>query len=288
MKSIENVISKVTPPPFLLGCTLLFWGWQSHLLLFAIPIALILEMAHWIKWRWVLLDKDFNRVTDLTSLSLLIATIYLFSRESTHGLMILLNWLPMLLFLLILAQTYSTHGTIKLSSLFLSLRHYESISQHKAEQRINLSYPYMMVCLLATSTSNAAWFFAGMYLLVGWGLWAIRPQRYPPIIFGLLLVIAGIFAYLSQLGLARFQTHLEELVVSWFEEMLWSNKDPYKQHTAIGDIGRLKLSDRIILRVDTPHPILLREASYNTYFKTTWRARKSSFTEVTLNPTFRT
>ena len=246
-------------------------------------MALLLEMARWLKWHWVLSDKDFNRVTDLTSLSILIATIYVFNRESIQGLITLINWLPMLFFLLIVALQYSTKGTIKLSSLFWSLRHYEGgVPHHKANLRINLSYPYMMVCLLSASTSNASWFFAGMCVLAAWGLWTVRPQRYPPAIFGALLIVAGTFAYLGQLGLSNLQTHLEELVVNWFEE-IWMNKDPYRQRTAIGDIGRLKQSSLIILRVDTPYPILLREASYNIYFKTTWRAKNVNFSGVTSN-----
>ncbi|HDN28018.1 MAG TPA: hypothetical protein ENG03_13200 [Thioploca sp.] len=273
----------MTPPPFLLGCTLLFWGWQSQLLPFAVPMAMILEGARWVGWRWALSDKDFNRVTDLTSLSLVMAAVYLFNRESVHGLMTLLNWLPMLLFLLIAAQTYSTHGSIKLSSLFLSLRYGKAksaTSHHRASQRISLTYPYMMMCLLSASANLAPWFFEGMCLLVIWGLWAARPQRYPAVVFGILLVIAGTLAYIGQLGLYRMQTQMEEIILSWFEEMFWADRDPYRQNTAIGDIGRLKLSDKILLRVDAPYPVLLREASYNLYFKTTWFAKKTQFTDI--------
>ena len=67
-------------PPVLLGCTLLFWGWQSQLFLWALPMALILEGARWVNWRWALIDKDFNRVTDFTSFALVIISLYLLSQ----------------------------------------------------------------------------------------------------------------------------------------------------------------------------------------------------------------
>jgi len=246
-------------------------------------MAIILESPHWTKWRWTLTDKDFNLVIDFTSFSLIIAVIYLTTQQSSHGLMILLNSLPILFFMLITTQTYSTQGTIKLSSLFLSLRHYESKvgkPHPKANQRINLSYPYMMICLLSSSLNNTPWYFVGICVLIGYGLWAARPQRYSLTIFGLLLVIACTLAYMTQLGIYRLHSKVEELILNWFEEMFWADRDPYRQNTAIGDIGKLKQSNKIILRVKTPNPLLLRETSYNTYFHTTWLAKPSKLSEI--------
>jgi transglutaminase-like putative cysteine protease len=276
----------INPPRLLLGFTLLFWGWQSHFLLFAVPMGLILEIPHWLKWRWAFSDKDFNRVTDLTSLSLIIASIYIVSQQSIHGLMTLINWLPMLLFLLITAQVYSTHGTIKMSSLFFSLRRYEAKigkPHHRANRRINLIYPYMMMCLLSASVTRSAWYLFGITLLIGYALWAVRPSRYSAVIWVFLLGIVGSLAYMSQLGLHRLHAQVEGVILDWFQEMLLNDREPYRQNTAIGDIGELKQSDKIILRVKSPHPLLLREASYNIYFKTIWRVKKYEMTEVFLN-----
>ncbi|MDM8559856.1 transglutaminase-like domain-containing protein [Candidatus Parabeggiatoa sp. HSG14] len=271
----------MTHPPFLLGCTILFWGWQSRLLPFAILMAVLLESARWIKWRWALSDKDFNRTTDLTSLSLVMAVLYLVNQQSVHGLMTLLNWLPMLLFLLVTAQIYSTHGSIKLSSLLLSLRHYEAKgSGISSSQRVDVSYPYMMICLLSASVGYHPWFFVGTCLLVTYGLWATRPQRYSILLFALFLMMGSVLGYVGHRTLFYLHIQVEKIMLDWFEEMLLANRDPYRQNTAIGDIGRLKQSERIILRVDAPYPILLREASYNIYFKTNWHAKQSSFTEI--------
>jgi protein-glutamine gamma-glutamyltransferase len=278
----------MTPPLGLLSCTLLFWGWQSHLLPFAIPMAFILEGARWVNWRWALSNKDFNRVTDLTSFSFILATLYLVIQESLHGLTTLLNWLPILLFLLIAAQIYSTQGAIKMSSLFWSLRRFETktgASHPYSSLQINLSYPYLMICLLSASVGYHPWFFVGACLLIAYALWTIRPQRYSVRLWTGLLFITVTLAYIGQLGLYRLQIEVESIILNWFEQMLWADRDPYRQYTAIGDIGRLKQSQTIRLRVETDFPLLLREASYHLYFNSLWRNKNVPFTELFPNST---
>jgi len=278
----------MNPPLGLLSCVLLFWGWQSHLLPFAIPMAIILEGARWVNWRWALSDKDFNRVTDLTSLSFIIATLYLIIQESIQGLTTLLNWLPMLFFILIAAQMYSTQGSIKMSCLSWSLRRFDAkggTPHPYARVQINLTYPYLMICLLSASVGYHAWFFVGAGLLIAYGLWAVRPQRYSVAIWAGLLIMAATLAYIGQLGIYRLQIQVESLILNWFEDMIWADRDPYRQNTAIGDIGRLKQSDTIRLRVETDSPLLLREASYNLYLNSLWRTKNVPFTEVFPNIT---
>ncbi len=269
------------PPPFLLGCTIIFWGWQIHLLIIAVPMAIILEAAQWVNWRWNLADKDFNRVTDWSSVALVIVAIYLFDQESLRGLMTLLSWLPMIFFLLLTIQVYSIQNSVKLTSLLYSLRRQEVKGTTITDTRINLNYPYIMLCLLSASVGLGAWFFAGAILLLAWGLWVIRPKRYTNLHWVLLLLIASILAYNTQIGLRNLHTEIEILMLDWLEAFFLNNTDPYRQNTAIGDIGRLKQSDKIVLRVDTPVPLNLRESSYNLYFGTTWHAKLPVFKHVT-------
>ncbi len=270
----------LNPPIFLLGTTLIFWGWQSQLILFAIPIAIILEAPNWSNERYFLTNKDFNHLSDLTSASLLISSVYLLIQYSADGLMMLLNWLPIIFLPLLVAQNYSVKNSIRLGSLFLMLRHINSkqIGYRKAQKRINLSYPYLLVCLLATSVNQNDWYFLSTTILIAWGLWKVRPRRYPVWLWGSLLIAVGLIAYIQQLGLSRLQLQVEQWAMTWFQNRLL--KDPYQQNTAIGDIRDLKQSDEIILRVRTTQPLLLRTASYNVYFKSTWRTRKHEFVDV--------
>src|ERR1051325_8874856 len=67
------------PPPFLLGAGLLFWGWQSHLLLAGAVMAVGIESARWIRTRWDFAHEDFNKIWYLCTLLLLATCIYAFT-----------------------------------------------------------------------------------------------------------------------------------------------------------------------------------------------------------------
>jgi len=49
-------------PPLLLFATLLFWGWQSDVLLYGAIAGAVLEASRIIPQRWELEDVDFNRI----------------------------------------------------------------------------------------------------------------------------------------------------------------------------------------------------------------------------------
>jgi len=275
-------------PPFFLGTTLLFWGWQSDLLPFAGVQAIILEAARWVHWRWDLSDKELNRFADICAVLFAGAAFYLFNQYGREGLFHLLNWLPMLCFPLLFAQVYSTQGTVKLSSLFSSLRNledkkaaYQTWFALPPLQRVDLRYSYWMICILSTSAADQNhWFLLGTLLLGAWGLAAVRPQRYSWRVWSSCLILVGMLGFTGQLGLYRLQSQIEEWVLNWF--LTWdSRRDPYQQSTAIGDIGRLKESDSIVLRVKAPYPLLLREASYNTYYNGSWFSKKAELIPLT-------
>ncbi|MCI5193485.1 MAG: hypothetical protein D3915_10225, partial [Candidatus Electrothrix sp. AU1_5] len=57
-------------PPFLSSAILLFWGWQTGLLPFALPMVLVLEGSRYVKTKWDLSQDDFNRITDICTILL--------------------------------------------------------------------------------------------------------------------------------------------------------------------------------------------------------------------------
>src|SRR5580700_1561130 len=67
------------PPPFLLGGTLLFWGWQSGLLPAGAAMAAVIESARWIPSRWEFAEDDFNRIRTFCSVLFLAALAYAFA-----------------------------------------------------------------------------------------------------------------------------------------------------------------------------------------------------------------
>jgi hypothetical protein len=272
------------PPPLLLGAGLLFWGWRVELLPLAIVMAILLEGARLVSWRWQFSDKDFNRLADLTSVVLLAFAVYLYATRSIYGIFTLAQWLPMLTFLLVGAQTYSSRGTLPLTALFLSLRRRRPQPQTGPVQRMDIRFPYFAACLLTASlvAARTPWFYLGVCTLAAWALWGVRPRRYTPALWGGLgLAVIGL-GYAGHVGLNRLQLIIGDAVGDW---LVSSERDPYRATTAIGHIGRLKLSNRIVFRVRLPGQmhgsLLLREASYNAYASGIWRAPGDQFQAVT-------
>lgn len=287
----------IKPPPLLLVAALLLWGWAADFLYAAVGMALALEAPRFFHVRWELSRRDFERIADLCTIAFASALAFQFvqSRHFPDSLISGLVWLPMLFFALILAQRFSTLGVIPLSALFWSLRRRSSagassaaggsdiLSTHAA---MPLDYAYFCLCLLAASSANprTPWFFAALSLLGLYALWPARPRPGALAVWVLAFIAATGFAFAIQAGLLRGQANLEEMVFEWLAHRWNPPADPFRTRTAIGDIGELKASDRIVLRVDSagrPPPHRLRAAAYNVYAAGTWTAPGQAFVPIT-------
>ncbi len=275
----------IKPPPYLLAAGLLFWGWYSGFLVVAAVIALALESPGIFRVRWELSRRDFERIADLCAIGFAVALVFQFvqSRHFPDSLLSVLVWLPMLFFALLLAQRYSTLERVPLSALFWSLR--RRGNDGRTREAMPLDYAYFCVSLLAASSANprTPWFFAGICVLGLYALSPAAPKRSTRRTWVLTFVAAAGLAFAIQAGLLRVQTNLEELVFEWLSHRWNPPADPYRSRTAIGDIGELKASDRIVLRVDAggqPPPQKLRTAAYNAYAPGTWSAPAQLFTPV--------
>lgn len=274
-------------PPFLLATLVLFWGWQTDHWIVAIGL------AGWLGWvmrtplRWSLTEKDIARIVDLTSLAIVALILYTYTGGTlADGLFLALGWSPLLLAPLVSAQVLSARGGVTRRALFLSQRRCRSA---EADAIVDLVPVYLGACLLAgsaeTPASDAATSFIALAILSSWLLWRFaRPRaRRLPIWLGMLgLAIA--LGYVGQLGLRQGQSAIENAAVAWLSGLHHSDTDPYRAHTALGDIGRLKLSDRIVFRIEVPQtldaPLLLRTASYDRYANTSWLTHERQFTAV--------
>ena len=275
----------LTLPPGLLAVALLFWGWRTGLWLPALPMTLLLELAPRVIWRWALDDNTLARVIDLSALLWVGALIILFTRYLNQPplatqLYTLLSWIPLLLFLPLAIQRYSTAGAFRVGHLFYSLRRSRS---GLAQQALRLDAPYFVSCLLAAGVTTQPGFLPGIGLLLAWLLLAARPRRYRWPLALTLAVVAGLTAWPLSAGLHRFQLAMEDTFTEWFEDWFIA-VDPYRARTALGDIGELKLSGRIVLRLKPAPgdsgPWLLRDAAYNSYFDGVWQAKNTRFTDL--------
>ena len=273
-------------PPFLLGAALVFWGWSSEWLLLSVLMAAMLEGSRFLRVRWDLSFTDFTRIADVTAVILAGLIVYLFVNEGILDMgFIVLRWLPAIFFLLIVTQLYSTQECFDIRSLFWSLRRRQPGYYTPETTYINLSYPYVVVCLLSAGSANvrSQTFYLLVILFAVWALWSIRNAHYPVLLWIAVLLLAVYIGYAGQRALTRLQYALEtsNALVSLITGMQAPEVDPYEATTAIGTVGRIKLGNQVVFRVkseDRTHgPILLREATYNVYQSSRWFAAQDSF-----------
>jgi protein-glutamine gamma-glutamyltransferase len=275
----------LTLPRGLLAAVLFFWAWRVDGWLWSVPMAVILEAAPFVAWRWALNDKEWARVIRLTALLWVGALIILFVRYldqpplATH-LYTLASWFPILLFPALAVQRYSTAGTFRVGHLLYGQGHVKTAF---AQQPVRLEVPYLMAALLAASiTVHPAYLLAAAPLLF-WAIYVHRPRRYRTLIVEGMLMVALVMAFVLSSAVHRLQLGMEEHMNEWLQDWL-IDFDPYRTSTALGDIGTLKFSERILVRVQPPQgdqgPWLLQAASYNTYFDTVWQARGVEFTDL--------
>jgi transglutaminase-like putative cysteine protease len=273
-------------PVLLLGASLMFWGWQSDQWVWAVLMAGILEGSRLIHYRWDLSEADFRRISDLCLILFLILLVYYLMADRTVTLIVgLIQWLPVVFMPLVIAQEYSTSDRIDIRALFLLLRRKPKIG-HPKSLRINLTYPYFAVCILAASAANVRGnsFYPALFVLCGLALWTMRSKRFSPLWWIFLMVLAGGLGLTGHTGLHRLQLVLEEKGLEWASDFSRHDSDPSKTHTAIGDIGSLKPSGRIVFRVKPDGQqklkMLLRESAYDRFLAPLWVAVDPRFTAV--------
>jgi hypothetical protein len=293
------------PPPFLLGAALVFWGWQSELLWPGVAMALLVEAARVLKARWDLSDEDFGRVWTFCALVFLGASVYAFTSNNgpasfsgwfqspnfrTQGAAGLstartaasmFRWLPMIFFPFLAAQLYSTREKIPLTVISLILR--RRWKKAKREGRppppgrdVDIGHPFFAGTLLAASVHPAddATYFWGAAALVAWALWPLRSRRFGVILWLGVLAAALALGYQGQRGFSRLQRYVVSWNAEWLARFMRRDVDPGETRTALGRIGRLKTSGRIVIRLEprngSPVPAYLREASYRLYRSSGW------------------
>jgi len=270
-------------PVLLLGTALIFWGWQTGLWVLAAVMALVLEASRLIRLRWDLSQKDFGRISDgCTTLFIILLIYLLMSERSATFIVVVMRWIPVVLFPLLVAQAYSTSDQIDIRTLFL-LRRQSPKEKKRKTTLINLTYPYFAICIVSAGAANVRdpSFYFGAFLLTALALRVIRSRRFSALVWVSVLAIGGCAGYVGHIGLHGLQLVLEKKGLEWTSDFTTHDPDPFQTHTAIGDIGTLKPSGRIIFRV-TPEaqraaPMLLRESTYNRYLSPIWVAMDPDF-----------
>jgi len=284
-------------PPLLLLATLLFWGWKSDLLLMGAVMGIILESPRVVKVRWDLSDTDFRRILTFCTLLALATTLYVFTdaQETAGGFhgsagavgramgisslktsTTFFRWLPIYLFLFVAAQTFCTREKIPLTAISIISRWFSQKGQKHGDSpdgfSLNVSYPYFMLCLFSASVHSnegGVSFFWGQCALIFWALWRFRSRRFGILVWALTLAVVMVFGNFGQRGITALQRNGESLFSKFLSRLMQPRVDPTESITTMGQIGELKLSGRIVIRLQTknnePPPVYLREASYRGY-----------------------
>jgi protein-glutamine gamma-glutamyltransferase len=297
-------------PPLLIAAALLFWGWQTgHLVIGAIAGA-VLESSRVLKFRWSLTQADFNRLWNVCTVLFIGVGLFLLINEGTvsfndffvnagrrpeairqagKSALIWLQWVPIIFLPFILAQAFNERDSVGLATFSWWLRRQEARNPHSTlpREEVNVAFPYFALCLLCTSASTERnrTFYFGIAALIAWGLWPLRTRRYSIIAWSAAFLLIAAAGYGGHTGLFRLQKKLEEMNVTWFARFSALGFGDKDTRTRMGTIGRLKNSDRIVLRLRTDGsrpPELLREASFSMYLRTVWNnpQKKREFTGV--------
>ncbi|MBN2506824.1 MAG: transglutaminase domain-containing protein [Verrucomicrobia bacterium] len=286
-------------PPLLLGAALLFWGWQSGFLPAGVGMAAVLEGARFVPLRWEWSEKDFRRVWDFCSVLFVLASLYAFTsnegpaavagllenanparqrqavEQATVAALDLFRWLPMIFFVLAAAQAYSHCERIPWRVLSWLWRRRQT-EPGRPGGGLNMVYPYFGSCLLGAGITSqpSLTFYLGECGLLGWALWAGRPRRYGVGVWAGMVAGAMSLGFALQLGFAAAARWANLQGARWLSQYLVAGADAMESQTAMGDLGRVKLSGRVVMRVQMPPgeppPPRLREASYRLFKFPIW------------------
>jgi hypothetical protein len=278
-------------PPFLLLATLAFWGWQSGLLWVGIGLGTVLEGARFIKARFDLADEDFRRIRNLCIVLMLAVAAIVFTTNdegggvlsnpsvtnagnaSVHTATTLLRWLPMTFYLLVAAQKFCERGGIPLSVFSLvSPRRRRKAGETTTPRDLDVSYPYFIMCLFSAGfhqNQGTHTYFWGQFVLLAWALWPARSRRFGLYAWLAAMTLAVALGYSGARGIGLLVQASQSFNVQFMQWMLKPKTDARQSITSMGRIGKLKLSPRIVIRLEpqngSPAPTYLREATYRSY-----------------------
>jgi len=253
--------------------SLLIWGWLNQNWL-ATAVIFLLIVSHLLtSWRWALKTEQFYRIGDfVTALFVLSVLFFSFVQTEQRPVFIILEWLPAFFLPILLVQLYSINNQLPVGTLFYSMRKREQINY------LDFKFPYATICLLgagATADESLVYFAVSIAMITAI-LWTVHSKNSSTILWFSVISLAAVLSFWGQQGVRELQTIIEEKSVEWLTN--WQT-DPFKSTTSIGDLGELKLSDRIEFRVKAKQPMLLLQSSYDRYLGQTWIASARTFSD---------
>jgi len=259
-------------PPLFIGFSTIFWGFCTGWEAFSIAAALIFESSLFVKTRFDLQKKDFIRISDLSSLVMFILLFYSYVENEPR--MIFLSFittLPIIFMPLLFAQLFSTSDKVVIGTKLGKRTH--------SHAPVDIRTLYILAITFATAAANikSLWFVVPFLLMIlvslsGYAKDAKSLKRY--VIFSLVAVFIAFFVGATVVG-AHFL--IGRKMMEWYNDWYSSiSSDPFRTSTAMGELGRMKLSGEIVFRVypeEPSMPLYMKQSDYNVLVRNSWYSR---------------
>ncbi len=285
MKVENNRLVLTVPLPWL-GLCLFFWGAATAQLTGALSAALIFMLSAKLHSRFAWEVAHFERLADISSIGFVLAGAYLFNQFGLLGIHRLLALFPWLLVPLALAQVFGTRNTVPASALFRTLRRRPAVPARE----FDLLPALALSCLLAASTTSwpPIWYAGGVCACLVIFLATNRLPASGSWGWFFAIGLAALAGTLLLRGLETAQVSLNEAMNDLIMALGVEAVDPDFAYTAIGTIGRRKLSDRVIMRIAAPRriplPLRLTEARYQDFEHGIWKNAAANSRTLDQNP----
>ena len=238
----------------LIGGSLLLWGFAAGWPAIGIALGIALEITRLLRPSVIPASRApaalrFTAIAAIAAFGYCAAT-----SPMPEGVYLWLRWLPLVLPVLALAPVQWGPAT------------------------------YVGAVLIAAGTGHSlpeGWFFPASAALLAWAILMNKPWRGVSIVPSLLVALAVGVGFAIEQGVSALQGQVEQLGTDVLQAYFAPRPDPFKERTRMGDLGRVKLSDRIAMRVQVEGPrpasLLLREASFDRYASGEWRSSQRTF-----------
>lgn len=262
-------------PPLLAGASLLAWGYAGNSMALAAVLAVIFELARFMGPReWLLAGRApmVIRISLLAVVALFVGAGIV--QKFPTAIYTALRGLPPALFPIVMIQLLSP-GQLVPAGAFRKDR-----ERAREGPPLEMTHLFAAIALIGAAATDPAakWFYPAAAAIAAWALLARATERASA---AAMLVVAIVIGFGVHTGLSTLQSRLEDWSTDFLQELLSAGADPFKERTRIGEMGKIKLSDRIALRAipegPRPQQVLLREAAFDTYISGEWRATYRTF-----------
>lgn len=271
-------------PGFIIGLAILFWGWQYESFVISITLAVIYEILNLNILKLTAQDESVEKVIDATFFLTGLLTAILLILEAKTALFYLREYLPIILFPLLITQRVANRR-INLRTIFILTRKKGKINKKPRYVGFEPLFLFLTILSAGYANSRSAYFFPVLLLILLLVLFFYKAKSTNFFSWLCLFFLVSLSSYYFSTGIYSFQQELRTIVTDWLiEHFNLDNADPTRSQTSIGSIRKSKNSGKIILRLASREPILLpallKEASYDFYLDGVWTSTAKEFKQI--------